>query len=594
MGEEQFNAPVEPEFVTFNTPFGKFGIFTCFDVLFHDPAVSLVTKFQVDTILFPTAWMDVLPHLAAIEFHSAWAMGMGVNFLAANIHNPLRRMTGSGIYAPDSPRAFHYDRKTDEGKLLLAQLESQPRHSAVNWTAYASSVDAPATGNQEFQSVAFFDEFTFVELKGIAGNYTVCQNDLCCHLSYRMTEKRSDEVYALGAFDGLHTVEGQYHLQICTLLKCKTTSLHTCGSSVDTASTTFEMFSLSGTFGTQYVFPEVLLSEVKLAPGEFQEVLDCSEYGNGSCPENERSLGVRVAMYSFMTGAIFITVFGNLAMIVSISYFKQLHTPTNFLILSMAVTDFLLGFTIMPYSMVRSVENCWYFGLTFCKIHYSFDLMLSITSIFHLCSVAVDRFYAICHPLHYCSKMTIPVVKRLLLVCWSLPGAFAFGVVFSEAYADGIEGYDILVACSSSCPVMFNKLWGTTLFVAGFFTPSSMMVGLYGKIFAVSKKHARAIDNLPENQNSQMRKDKKAAKTLGIVMGVFLLCWFPCFFTILLDPFLSFSTPAVLFDALTCTCGPQKGTLDPLKLELQMVVRSMWVLGTKLRSSGRAVTVLDL
>lgn len=94
MGEEQFNAPVEPEFVTFNTPFGKFGIFTCFDVLFHDPAVSLVTKFQVDTILFPTAWMDVLPHLAAIEFHSAWAMGMGVNFLAANIHNPLRRMTG--------------------------------------------------------------------------------------------------------------------------------------------------------------------------------------------------------------------------------------------------------------------------------------------------------------------------------------------------------------------------------------------------------------------------------------------------------------------------------------------------------------------
>lgn len=30
------------------------------------------------------------------------------------------------------------------------------------------------------------------------------------------------------------------------------------------------MFSLSGTFGTQYVFPEVLLSEVQLAPGEFQ------------------------------------------------------------------------------------------------------------------------------------------------------------------------------------------------------------------------------------------------------------------------------------------------------------------------------------
>lgn len=64
---------------------------------------------------------------------------------------------------------------------------------------------------------------------------------------------------------GLHSLS-----QICTLLKCKTTGLHTCGDSVETASTRFDMFSLSGTFGTQYVFPEVLLSEIQLAPGEFQ------------------------------------------------------------------------------------------------------------------------------------------------------------------------------------------------------------------------------------------------------------------------------------------------------------------------------------
>ncbi|NP_999298.1 pantetheinase precursor [Sus scrofa] len=270
LGEDQFDAPKEPEIVTFDTTFGRFGIFTCFGILFHDPAVTLVKDFQVDTILFPTAWMNVLPHLTAIEFHSAWAMGMRVNFLAANIHFPLRKMTGSGIYAPDSPRAFHYDMKTKEGKLLLSQLDSHPHRPAVNWTSYASGLPTPLVGNQEFKSTVFFDEFTFLELKGVAGNYTVCQKDLCCQLSYRMLEKREDEVYALGAFDGLHTVEGSYYLQICTLLKCKTMDLHSCGDSVETASTRFEMFSLSGTFGTQYVFPEVLLSDIQLAPGEFQ------------------------------------------------------------------------------------------------------------------------------------------------------------------------------------------------------------------------------------------------------------------------------------------------------------------------------------
>uniref|UniRef100_A0A674I1Z2 Trace amine-associated receptor 2-like n=1 Tax=Terrapene triunguis TaxID=2587831 RepID=A0A674I1Z2_9SAUR len=296
---------------------------------------------------------------------------------------------------------------------------------------------------------------------------------------------------------------------------------------------------------------------------------NCFEFGNGSCPGTFRSSGIRGAMYLFMTGAIFFTIFGNLAIIICVSYFKQLRSPTNFLILSMAVTDFLLGLTVMPYSMVRSVENCWYFGLTFCKVHYSFDLMLCVTSIFHLCSIALDRFYAICYPLHYSSKVTISVIKRMLAVCWSVPAAFALGVSFSEAYASGIEGYQILDACSRSCLVIVNKLWGTVLFTVGFFTPGCIMLGIYVKKFLVSKKHARLMSSMPENANHEKpnqlskNKDRKAAKTLSIVMGVFLICWFPCFFTVLIDPFLNFSSPALLFDALTW-CGYFNSTCNPL------------------------------
>ncbi|KAM6272828.1 pantetheine hydrolase VNN2-like [Spheniscus humboldti] len=277
--ETQFNYPKEPEAVTFETPFGKFGIFTCFDILFREPALVLVSELQVDTVLFPTAWMNVLPFLTAVEFHSAWAMGMGVNLLSANTHNISLAMTGSGLFTPEGPAAYHYDSGTEEGCLLLAELSARPRLSptyppAVNWSSFATSIKKFPGEKDTFLGAVRRDIFTFSELRHKAGNYTVCQGDLCCHLIYRMANKSKDEVYVLGAFDGLHGSLIKYHWQICTLLKCKTTDLNTCGQPVETAQTKFEMFSLSGTFGTNYVFPEVLYSGVQLAPGEFEVLRD--------------------------------------------------------------------------------------------------------------------------------------------------------------------------------------------------------------------------------------------------------------------------------------------------------------------------------
>ncbi|NXO38039.1 TAAR2 protein, partial [Locustella ochotensis] len=293
-----------------------------------------------------------------------------------------------------------------------------------------------------------------------------------------------------------------------------------------------------------------------LSPNISKDFADCSEFRNRSCPENFSSAGTRGIMYFFITAVLILTVFGNLAIIISISYFKQLHSPTNFLILSMAVTDFLLGFAIMPYSMVRSVESCWGFGIIFCKVHYSLDLMLSLASIFHLCSIALDRFYAVCHPLHYSSTMTVVTIKQIVAVCWSVPAAFAFGVVFSEAHASGIEGYEMLIKCSGLCPIVFNKLWGTFLFTVGFFAPACIMIGIYVKIFTVSQRHTselsqahRLSKNYQKHELSK-KKDRKATKTLSIVMLGFLICWFPCFFAILIDPFLNFSIPLPLFDSL--------------------------------------------
>ncbi|XP_072499459.1 pantetheinase-like [Notamacropus eugenii] len=272
--EVQFDSPLESELVTFNTTFGKFGILTGFDILFHDPAVILVETLKVDTIVLPVAWMNNLPYLYPAAFHAAWAVGMRVNLLVSNIHNDVNQMTGSGIYAPDSSKVYYIDMHSENGTLLVSQLDSHPKLlPPVNWSSYAKSIEPFSAKEEEFKSSILFDKFTFQELINDTGNYSVCQKTLCCYLSYKMSEKKANEVYVLGAFDGLHVAEEEYYIQVCTLLKCLTTMLETCGLPTENASTSFDMFSLSGTFDSQYVFPEMLLSGLQVA-WEFEVLSD--------------------------------------------------------------------------------------------------------------------------------------------------------------------------------------------------------------------------------------------------------------------------------------------------------------------------------
>nr|XP_048702254.1 trace amine-associated receptor 4-like [Caretta caretta] len=301
-----------------------------------------------------------------------------------------------------------------------------------------------------------------------------------------------------------------------------------------------------------------------------QNVQYCFDFVNNSCPKNVRSTIGLWAMYSFMVGAIVLTMGGNMLVIISIAHFKQLHSPTNFLICSMATTDFLLSFMVMPYSMIRSVESCWYFGDLFCKLHTCCDIMLCTTSIFHLCFISVDRYYAVCDPLHYVTKITVPVIGLFLLISWSVPFLLAFGLVFSELNIVGIEEYVASTNCSGFCAFIFNKLWGVLGSLIAFFFPGTLMVGIYVHIFTVARKHARQMDKIPSTikyasamtNKISTKKESKATKTLNIVMGVFLFCWLPFFILTIADPFINFSTPEDLYIAFlwlgyfNSTCNP--------------------------------------
>ncbi|XP_078069687.1 trace amine-associated receptor 1-like [Mustelus asterias] len=298
----------------------------------------------------------------------------------------------------------------------------------------------------------------------------------------------------------------------------------------------------------------------------------CYDFVNGSCLKANRSNGFRFTMYIFLVLIILCTLIGNMLLIISILHFKHLHSPTNYLILSLATADFLLGCLVMPYSMVRSVETCWYLGHLFCKIHSSCDIMLSTVSILHLCFISVDRYYAVCDPLRYKIRMTFSSVKRMIIVSWVISAVFAFPLIFFELNLKGIEEfYSNHVACYGSCVLIFSDISGVVSSIISFYIPGVTMLCIYCKIYFAAMKQVRSINQITvqisSSQGSEIRfsrnHERKAAKTLGLVMGVFLMCWSPFFICNTMDGFVNYTTSPVLIDTLVWF-GYLNSTFNPI------------------------------
>uniref|UniRef100_A0A8B9BTJ6 Biotinidase n=1 Tax=Anser brachyrhynchus TaxID=132585 RepID=A0A8B9BTJ6_9AVES len=252
--EYAFDAPPEPDYKLFETPFaGKFGMFTCFDILFFEPAVKLIRQYNLKQVVYPTAWMNQLPLLSAVEFQQAFATAFNVNILAANIHHPTLGMTGSGIHTPAKSFIYH-NMESYGGKLIVAEIP-------VITTDYKTKKGTEQLPPQ-FYAEMMYDNFTFVPVWGEKGELQVCSNTLCCYLNYRRAVL-TDELYALGVFDGLHTVHGTYYVQACALVKCGGLSFSTCGQEVTDASALID-FQLWGNMSTPYIFPLLLTSGITL------------------------------------------------------------------------------------------------------------------------------------------------------------------------------------------------------------------------------------------------------------------------------------------------------------------------------------------
>ncbi|KAM4713081.1 trace amine-associated receptor 1-like [Anableps anableps] len=257
------------------------------------------------------------------------------------------------------------------------------------------------------------------------------------------------------------------------------------------------------------------------------------------CNESAELHGQTVTSYAFnffVVSLSLLIISGNLLVIISVIYFKQLHTPTNYLILSLAVTDLLVGALVLPFSTILSMSSCYYSSYLLCKMRGLFDILLCASSILNLCCISIDRYYAVCHPLTYTSKMNARVILIIILVSWTLSALLAISITVRGINQGNLNRRcDLFTATKQFSP--------ETIFE--FYIPAIIILTIYLKILMVAKKQARCIQNTINSEAALSKMEKKANITLTIVLGVFLICWTPFFLSIGLYSMGKFTIPVV-------------------------------------------------
>ncbi|XP_067358807.1 trace amine-associated receptor 13c-like [Channa argus] len=254
---------------------------------------------------------------------------------------------------------------------------------------------------------------------------------------------------------------------------------------------------------------------------------------NSSCRRLLRHPSEAVLLYTLLAFVSLLTVTLNILIIFSISYFQQLHTPTNNLLLSLAVCDMGVGLLVMPIEGLRYIETCWLLGRLMCALSpYVFYGLVS-TSLGHMVLISIVRYLTICHPLQHNTKITITNVNISICLCWT--SAFIYnGLILM----DHMGNPDRFSSCRGECVVVINHIPGTVDLFITFVGPCSVMVVLYMKVFLVAVSQVRVIRSqtaattakaAPTTRKSQT----KAARTLGILVVVFLICFCPYVYPIL-------------------------------------------------------------
>lgn len=163
-----------------------------------------------------------------------------------------------------------------------------------------------------------------------------------------------------------------------------------------------------------------------------------------------------------------------------------------------------------------------------CALYYILSAIITSSSVGNMVLISIERFLAICDPLHYPIRVTLDRTKICVCLCWMCSILYN-----SLILQDFLKHPDAQNSCYGECVLAFTYVTGTVDFVCTFIAPITVIVVLYVRVFAVAVSQARAVRVSHTAAGlvgvKAKKSEMKAAMILGVVVMVFLICFPPCY-----------------------------------------------------------------
>ncbi|XP_016103084.1 histamine H3 receptor [Sinocyclocheilus grahami] len=285
--------------------------------------------------------------------------------------------------------------------------------------------------------------------------------------------------------------------------------------------------------------------------------------------------GPALALLSvMMVILVAVIVCGNALVIVAFKMDKSLRKQSNYFLLNLAISDFLVGAFCIPVYMPYVLTGKWMLGKGLCKLWLVVDYLLCTASVFNIVLISYDRYLSVTKAVSYRAKQGMAhfaVVK--IAVVWIL--AFLLygpAILFweqltgksrvpdDECFAEFYYTWHFLL--SASAVEFFSPFLSVAFFNISIYlnirqrrlgskkescSPKCQdAANLYGEKTRMSvricwnsmtlkKKSPAGGEKRSESdglsmrcvQRSRLRQDKKIAKSLAIIVCVFAVCWAP-------------------------------------------------------------------